>query len=43
MQQEQFSLDNKDKRIKEIFTRVLKGHIAVANYKLKKNTQKVLI
>tara|TARA_B110000116_G_C16630758_1_gene488199 strand:+ start:92 stop:811 length:720 start_codon:yes stop_codon:yes gene_type:complete len=32
------SLDNKQKRIKNIFTRVLKGHIAVANYKIKKNT-----
>ena len=32
------SLDNKEKRIKNIFTRVLKGHIAVANYKIKKNT-----
>ena len=32
------SLNNKDKRIKNIFTRVLKGHIAVANYKIKKNT-----
>ena len=32
------SLGNKDKRIKNIFTRVLKGHIAVANFKLKKNT-----
>ena len=32
------SLDNNDKRIKDIFTRVLKGHIAVASYKLKKNT-----
>ena len=32
------SLDNKNKRIKDIFTRVLKGHIAVANYKLKYNT-----
>ena len=32
------SLENNDKRIKNIFTRVLKGHIAVANYKLKKNT-----
>ena len=32
------SLDNKNKRIKNIFTRVLKGHIAVASYKLKKNT-----
>ena len=32
------SLDNSNNRIKNIFTRVLKGHIAVANYKLKKNT-----
>ena len=32
------SLDNNSKRIKNIFTRVLKGHIAVAKYKLKKNT-----
>ena len=32
------SLMNKSKRIKNIFTRVLKGHIAVSNYKLKKNT-----
>jgi Xaa-Pro aminopeptidase len=32
------SLDNKNKRIKNIFTRVLKGHIAVANYKLNQNT-----
>ncbi len=32
------SLKNSDKRIKNIFTRVLKGHIAVASYKLKKNT-----
>ena len=32
------SLNNKEKRIKNIFTRVLKGHIAVADYKLKKNT-----
>ncbi len=32
------SLENSDKRIKKIFTRVLKGHIAVINYKLKKNT-----
>ena len=32
------SLNNNDKRIKDIFTRVLKGHIAVANYKLKANT-----
>ena len=32
------SLDNNSQRIKNIFTRVLKGHIAVANYKLKNNT-----
>ena len=32
------SLDNNLKRIKNIFTRVLKGHIAVASYNLKKNT-----
>jgi len=32
------SLDNNKPRIKNIFTRVLKGHIAVANYKLNKNT-----
>ena len=32
------SLNNSDKRIKNIFTRVLKGHIAVTNFKLKKNT-----
>jgi Xaa-Pro aminopeptidase len=32
------SLNNDNKRIKDIFTRVLKGHIAVANYKLKNNT-----
>ena len=32
------SLNNHDKRIKDIYTRVLKGHISVANYKLKKNT-----
>ena len=32
------SLGNSNKRIKEIFTRVLKGHIAVTNYSLKKNS-----
>ena len=32
------SLNNNDKNIKEIFTRVLKGHIAVSNYKLKNKT-----
>ena len=32
------SLDNKNEKIKNIFTRVLKGHIAVAQYILKNNT-----
>ena len=32
------SLDNHSKKIKNIFTRVLKGHIAVSNYKIKKNS-----
>ena len=32
------SLNNFNKRIKNIFTRVLKGHIAVANFELKENT-----
>ena len=32
------SLENSNNRIKNIFTRVLKGHIAVANFNLKKNT-----
>ncbi len=32
------SLKNTNRRIKDIFTRVLKGHIAVADFKLKKNT-----
>ena len=32
------SLDNAQHRIRNIFTRVLKGHIGVANYKLNKNT-----
>ena len=32
------SPDNNNQRIKNIFTRVLKGHIAVASYKLKNNT-----
>ena len=31
-------MGNKNTRIKNIFTRVLKGHIAVANFKLKNNT-----
>ena len=32
------SLNNTQQRIKNIFTRVLKGHIAVASYRIKKNT-----
>ena len=32
------SLENNQLRVKNIFTRVLKGHIAVANYKFNKNT-----
>jgi len=32
------SLENKTQRIKNIFTRVLKGHIGVANYNLTENT-----
>ena len=32
------SLKNSNKRIKNIFTRVLKGHIAVADFKLTENT-----
>ena len=32
------SLKNYDDRIKEIYTRVLKGHIAVANFKIKNTT-----
>ena len=32
------SLKNSNNRIKNIFTRVLKGHIAVANFNLKKDT-----
>ena len=32
------SLENKSRNIKNIFTRVLKGHIAVSNFKIKKNT-----
>jgi len=32
------SIDNNEKRVKNIFTRVLKGHIGVANYKIRKNT-----
>ena len=33
------SLKNKNRRIKNIFTRVLEGHIAVATFKLNKNTK----
>ena len=33
------SLDNSSNFIKEIYTRVLKGHIAVSNYKCKKNSK----
>ena len=32
------SLNNSSERIKKIFTRVLKGHLAVSNFKLNKNT-----
>ena len=32
------SLDNKSNYIKNIYTRVLKGHIAVSNFKISKNT-----
>ncbi len=32
------SLDNKSNYIKNIYTRVLKGHIAVSNFKIKNNT-----
>ena len=33
------SLDNNSKFIKEIYTRVLKGHIAVSSYKFRKNSR----
>ncbi len=33
------SLDNKSNFIKDVFTRVLKGHIAVSDYKIKKNSR----
>ena len=33
------SLDNSSELIKEIYTRVLKGHIAVSDYKVKSNTK----
>ena len=32
------SLNNTDKNIRDIYTRVLKGHVAVASYKIKSNT-----
>ena len=37
------SLHNSNKRIQNIFTRVLKGHIAVASFKIKKNTSGSII
>ncbi len=37
------SLKNSNKRIKNIFTRVLKGHIAVADFKIKPNTSGSII
>ncbi len=37
------SLNNNEKKLREIFTRVLKGHIDVVNFKLKKNTTGSLI
>ena len=37
------SLQSSNKRIKNIFTRVLKGHIAVANFNLKKSTSGSMI
>jgi len=33
------SLDNNSKFISEVYTRVLKGHIAVSDYKIKKNSK----
>ena len=33
------SLDNKNKKIKEVFTRVLQGHLNLSNYKLSKKQQ----
>ncbi len=33
------SLDNNSKFIKDIYTRVLKGHISVSDYKIKKNSK----
>ena len=32
------SLDNKSNFVKDVYTRVLKGHIAVSNFKIKKNS-----
>ncbi len=37
------SLNNSSEKVKNIYTRVLKGHIAVANFKLKKNTSGSII
>ena len=37
------SLQNSNKRIKDIFTRVLKGHIAVASFNIKKKTSGSII
>ena len=37
------SLSNSDKRIKDIYTRVLKAHISVARFQLKKNTSGSII
>ena len=37
------SLNNKNKRVKEIFTRVLKGHIAVADFKINNDTDGSII
>ena len=37
------SLKNSNKRVKNIFTRVLKGHIAVADFKIKNSTSGSII
>ena len=37
------SLNNSNKRVKNIFTRVLKGHIAVADFKIKNDTSGSII
>jgi len=37
------SLDNNSKFISEVYTRVLKGHISVSNYKIRKNSNGSLI